>query len=245
MIGVRHAIYVSFGPSCLAALTITFAAREARKRPGSGETRLSVRWKELYHAGVARPLLPIAMFEFGNVATTLLILRSTQLLETSGRSLAAATSAAVLIYAAHNAFGAAVAYIGGHWIDRRGPRPAFATGAVLYLVAYAGFAAGPRSWWELLIFFSLAGSGIGLAETAESTLIAVMLPDGLRGSGFGVLGAVQAAGDLVSTAVVGVLYTAVSPEAGFVYAPPGWGCPRWGRAARREGGAEWRRWPDW
>lgn len=218
LIGIRHAIYISFVPGVLAAFAITFAAREARKRPPSGETRFSFHWRELHHAGVARPLLPIAMFEFGNVATTMLILRSTQLLEAGGRSLATATSVAVLIYAAHNAFAAAVAYGGGHWIDLRGARPAFATGAVLYVVAYAGFAAGPGSWWELLIFFVLAGSGIGLAETAESTLLASMLPDRLRGSGFGVLGAVQAGGDLVSTVVVGVLYTAVSPAAGFSYA---------------------------
>jgi MFS family permease len=218
LIGLRHAIYFSFVPSFLAAFAITFAARESRKHPRSGETRFSFRWKELYQAGVVRPLLPIAMFEFGNVATTLLILRSTQILQGGGRSIAAATSVAVLIYAAHNAFAAAVAYIGGHWIDLRGARPAFAAGAVLYVIAYAGFAAGPRSWWELLIFFTLAGSGIGLAETAESTLLAGMLPDRLRGSGFGVLGAVQAGGDLVSTAVVGVLYATVSPAAGFAYA---------------------------
>lgn len=218
LIGIRHSIYFSFVPSFLAAFAITFAARQARKHPHSGERRFSFRWRELYRAGVVRPFLPIAMFEFGNVATTLLILRSTQLLQGGGRSLATATSVAVLIYAAHNAFAAAVAFIGGHWIDRRGARPAFAAGAVLYVAAYAGFAAGPGAWWELLILFTLAGSGIGLAETAESTLLAGMLPDRLRGSGFGVLGAVQASGDLVSTAVVGVLYTTVSPEAGFTYA---------------------------
>lgn len=218
VIGIRHAIYVSFVPSFLAAFAITLAAREARKRPHSGETRFSFRWRELYRAGVVRPFLPIALFEFGNVANTLLILRSTQLLQAGGRSLAAATSVALLIYAAHNAFGSAVAYVGGHWIDRRGARPAFALGAVLYVGAYAGFAAGPASWPELLIFFTLAGCGIGLAETAESTLLAGMLPDRLRGSGFGALGALQASGDLVSTAVVGILYASVSPTAGFAYA---------------------------
>jgi MFS family permease len=218
LVGIRHAIYFSFVPGFLAAVAITFAARESRKHPHSGDSRFSFRWKELYGAGVVRPLLPIAMFEFGNVATTLLILRSTQILQGGGRSIAAATSLAVLIYAVHNAFASAVAYVGGHWIDLRGARPAFATGAVLYLAAYAGFAAGPRSWWELMIFFVLAGSGIGLAETAESTLLASLLPDRLRGSGFGVLGAVQAGGDLVSTVVVGVLYTTVSPAAGFTYA---------------------------
>ncbi|MFJ4918848.1 MFS transporter [Streptomyces sp. NPDC088725] len=133
----------------------------------------------------------------------------------------AASSLAILVYAAHNAVGAFVGYAGGHWIDRAGPRVVFATGAALYVLAYAGFAAGSRSWWVLLIFFCLAGAGIGCAETAESALVAPLLPDRLRGSGFGVLGAAQAAGDVVATVVVGVLCTAVSPAAGFVCAA-GW-----------------------
>jgi MFS family permease len=163
-------------------------------------------------------LTPIALFEFGNVATTLLILRSTQLLTGEGRSAAAAASLAILIYALHNAFGAAVALVGGHWLDKAGPRRVFGTGAALYVLAYGGFAAGVHAWWWLLLAFTLAGCGIGLAETAESTLFARALPDHLRGSGFGVLGAVQAVGDLVSTAVTGVLYATVSPTVGFAYA---------------------------
>jgi len=69
-----------------------------------------------------------------------------------------------------------------------------------------------------LLAFSLAGSGIGLAETAQSTLVAQRLPDQLRGSGFGVLGAVQSLGDFASTASVGALWTLVSPALGFAYA---------------------------
>lgn len=218
VIGIRHAMYVAFGPGLLAAVAIVVAARAAPKEDPAGQPSRRLNLRAVLDSGVIRPLLPIAMFEFGNVATTLLILRSTQLLRSGGHSLSAATSVAVLIYAAHNAFGSLVAFAGGHWIDRRGARPAFAAGAVLFLVAYAGFAAGSTRWWVLLIFFTLAGSGIGLAETAESTLFAQMLPDRLRGSGFGVLGAVQAVGDLVSTVVVGVLYTTVSPAAGFIYA---------------------------
>lgn len=109
-------------------------------------------------------------------ATTLLILRTTQLLQQGGRSVAAATSLAVLIYAAHNAFGAVVAYAGGHWIVRAGPRVVFGAGAVLYVLAYAGFAVSWASWLPLLIAFVVAGSGTGLAETAESTLVARLLP---------------------------------------------------------------------
>lgn len=51
----------------------------------------------------------------------------------------------------------------------------------------------------LLLGFVLAGTGIGFAETAESTLVAQLLPGRLRANGFGVLGITQAAGDLASS----------------------------------------------
>lgn len=79
------------------------------------------------------------------------------------------------------------------------------------------FAAGPRAPWLLLAGFILAGTGIGFAETAESTMVAQLLPGRLRGNGVGVLGLVQALGDLASWAVVGLLWATVSPEVGFAY----------------------------
>jgi MFS family permease len=218
IVGVRHAIYFAAVPGVFAALAITAAAREARRHETSTKERIRLEFGRLREARMARALAPVALFELGNVATTLLILRSTDLLHVHGRSLAAATSLAILLYAAHNAVAAGVAYAGGHWIDRAGPQRAFATGALVYLVAYAGFAFSLHSWVLLLLAFSLAGSGIGLAETAESALVAQRLPDEARGSGFGLLGGVQSFGDFASTAAVGALWTLVSPTLGFAYA---------------------------
>jgi MFS family permease len=218
-VGIRPAIYFAFIPGAFAALAIGVAAREARQRnrlPQPHQAGLGLR--ALRHSGLLRPLIPVALFECGNVATTLLILRATQLLHHGTRSAAVAATLAILIYAAHNAVAAVVALFGGRWLDRVAQRVVFAVGAALYVLAYAGFAVGPHGWLLLLLFFSLAGSGIGLAETAESTVVAHAVPDRLRGSAFGVLGAVQAAGDIVSTIVAGALYAAVSPLAAFVYA---------------------------
>lgn len=221
-VGIRPALYLSAVPGVFAALAITIAAAEARTlRRDPEQRRIRLELRALRESGIARPLLPIAMFELGNMATTLLILRATTLLHHGGRTLAAATTLAILIYAGHNLFATFVAYGGGHWIDRSGARLAFATGAALYALAYAGFAFASHSWLPLLVAFLLAGSGIGLAETAESTLVARMLPDQLRGSGFGLLGGVQSLGDFASSAAVGFLWVAVSPTAAFLYAA-GW-----------------------
>jgi MFS family permease len=149
------------------------------------------------------------------------ILRATDLLHANGRSFAAATSLAVLIYAGHNLVASLIAYGGGHWIDRTGPKRVFASAAGVYIVAYALFGLVSGGWVLLVLAFVLAGAGIGLAETAESSLVARLLPDELRGSGFGVLGGAQAFGGLLSSAIVGLLWSLISPAAGFLYAA-GW-----------------------
>jgi len=220
-IGIRPAIWCAAIPGALAALAILVAAREVRQVPQCERRSLRFDFSGLRRSGLARPFVPITLFECGNTATTLLILRATQLLHSNGRSLVAATSLAIVIYAAHNAFAAGISLGGGHWIDRSGPRMVFASGAALYVLAYAGFALGSHSWLILLLAFVLAGSGIGLSETSESALIARALPDALRGTGFGVLGGIQALGDVVSSVTVGVLYVAISPTVAFAYAA-GW-----------------------
>jgi MFS family permease len=219
-VGIRRSFWFALLPGALAAVSISLAAARARRTAATAPPRERARLAlgALRQAGLGRPLLPVALFELGNVTTTLLILRATQLLHHGGRSVTAAASLAILIYAAHNVAASVVALAGGAWIDRRGPRRVFAVGAAAYVLAYGGFALPVHHWALLLAWFCLAGSGIGLAEPAESTLVARLLPDRLRGSGFGLLGGLQSAGDFLSSAVVGLLYAAVSPAAGFAYA---------------------------
>ncbi len=124
LVGIRETLWLSAIPGLFAALAITIAAAEARRSaPGAtarAVERVRLQIGTLRSAGIDRPLLPIALFELGNCATTLLILRATELLTHAGRSVTTATSIAVLIYAAHNVAATVFAYSGGHRVDRIG-----------------------------------------------------------------------------------------------------------------------------
>lgn len=219
-LGIRPTMWLAVVPGVLAAVAITVAARSARRLAGpAARRRARFALRGLAGTGIGRPLVPIVLFECGNLATTLLILRATDALGALG--VAGAASVAVLLYAGHNAVAAGAAAVGGAWIDRGDPRTVFAAGAAVYLVAYSLLALGAPSAPVLVVAFVLAGAGIGFAETAESAMVAGILPDALRGSGFGLLGAVQAGGDVVATVVAGVLYTIAGPTAAFGYAA-GW-----------------------
>ena len=219
-VGLRTSFFFALIPGTLAAVAISVAA--ARARPMATAVRVRARARlelaGLRRAGLFRPLLPVALFEVGNITTTLLILRGGQLLEQGGRSPTAAASVAIVLYAGHNLTAAIVALAGGAWVDRWGPRLLFAAGAAAYVLAYGGLAFPIHRWLLLAGCFCLAGAGIGLAEPAESTLVARLLPDRLRGSGFGLLGGLQSAGDFLSSAIVGLLYVSAAPAVGLAYA---------------------------
>jgi MFS family permease len=216
-IGIRHTIYLSVVPGLLAALAIVAAAREASGRGSAIRRRVNLELGALHEAGIARALAPVALFELGNCATTLLILRATGLLH-PGRSVADAAAVAVLLFAAHNLVGSALSYPAGRVVDRHGPRVVFGGGLLLFALAYVGFSSTVHAWGVLLVFFALAGAGMGLTDTAESALVARLLPDELRGSGFGLLGGIQSLGDFVSSAAVGLTWSLVSPTAAFIVA---------------------------
>jgi MFS family permease len=224
-IGIRPTLYLAAIPGLFALLAILLAARDSRRRlagqPGGPAGRRRLDLAALFKAGMARAMVPVALFCLGNVATTLLILRATGLLTAPDRSVTAATSLAVLLYAGHNVVAALASISGGYALDRFGPRPVFAAAAAVYVLGYLGFALAGGGIAAVGISFALAGAGIGLAETAQSALVAGMLPDSLRGSGFGVLGAVQAGGALLASAIAGVLYAAASPVVAFCYVA-GW-----------------------
>lgn len=220
VVGIRNTILLAVIPGLFAAISITIAARQARRTLAAvqGRRTLTLNLAELRRAGVPRALAPVALFELGNLATTLLILRASGLLAADGRSVTAATSLAILLYAAHNGAAALASLGAGHLADRTSPRLVFAAGAAVYVVGYAAFAWDQHAWPILLTGFLLSGIGIGFAETAESTVVAQLLPERLRSNGFGVLGLVQAIGDLGATLVAGVLWAVFSPTVAFVYA---------------------------
>jgi MFS family permease len=114
--------------------------------------------------------------------------------------------------------GSVISVPAGRHGDRRGAVRVLAGGVACFALAYVGLAATDASLPILGACFVLAGLGIGCVETAEHAAVALLAPEPVRGSAFGVLAGVQSVGNLAAGAIAGVLYTALSPTAVFVYA---------------------------
>jgi MFS family permease len=210
----RHLMFVSLVPGSLAFLSIAWLVVERAHEPRRASFHLGA---EL--AGTGRPfrryLLGILVFGAGDFSRTLLILYATEHMAGTLFSLRGA-AAAVALYVLHNAVSAGAAFPIGALADRVGHRRVIVGGYVLAAATTLAFALTPPTpSWLLLLF---VGSGVYIAseEVAEKSYAASLLPDGRRGAGMGLLAAANGLGDMVSSALVGSLWSlAHSPAWGF------------------------------
>lgn len=218
-VGVRAAIGLSVIPGLLAAAAIVYAIRHTPKPQQHQRVPLRIRVRPVLRGQLGRLMGAVAAFEAGNVAATLLILRATELL-TPGHGNKTATTLALALYALYNLAATIASLPAGRLTDRlgsRGPILVLAAGTALFLAAYLGFAASNANLAVLALPFIAAGIAIGCVETAQHSAVATLAPADIRGSAFGLLATIQAAGNLAASAIAGVLWTAVSPRAAFLY----------------------------
>ena len=217
LVGVRTAILVSVIPGLLAAAAIVYAIRHIPRHRDTRRTTLRLRVRPVLASPVRRLAPGIGLFELGNIAATLLILRATELL-TPARGADAATSAALTLYLAYNVAATATSLLAGRASDRRGTTGVLAAGAAACCLAYAGFAITGPNLVALGSCFILAGVAVGCTETAQHTAVATHAPSAVRGSAFGLLAATQALGNLAASSIAGLLWTLYAPSAAFAYA---------------------------
>jgi len=219
LIGFRWLFAVSVLPAIAASLSILVFVREGPRLARSLKSRAAGMGQLIRTRGPFRSLAAgLGLYGLGNFSATLLILRATDLLNRHGRPATEAASIAVLLYAGHNAANAASAYPAGAIADRVGRRLMLVAGVMLFALACVGFAVGSASIPVLAILFVAVGASTGMVETAEGSHASEILPEHVRGRGFGLLGLVDGVGDLVSSIVVGVLFTFAAPVWGFAYA---------------------------
>jgi MFS family permease len=217
IVGVRTAILLSIIPGLLAVAAIVYAIRQTA-RPAEHERQpIRLRVRPVLRGQLGRLLAGVTVFEFGNVAATLLILRATELLD-PGRAHDSAVQIAIALYAVYNVAATLASVPAGRLGDRSGMVRVLAGGVAAFALAYLGFAATDASVPILAVCFVLAGLGIGCVETAEHAAVAGLAPVEVRGSAFGVLAGIQSIGNLAASAVAGILWTLISPTAALLYA---------------------------
>jgi MFS family permease len=219
-LGLRGLLRWTLLPGLVALLSFVFLVPSAKGAAGDASGNIS----RSFVSSIAQ--LPRSFWFFlagvfahgiGDFAPTLLILRASQIL-TPRYGLGRAAAISVGLYTFHNLVDAAASYPTGALGDRIGKRGLLVTGYLIGGVTYAGFIFTRPTLLVLVVLFGLAGMHDAFQQSLEKSLAAELLPRTVRGSGFGVLAAANGVGDLVSSVVVGALWSAVSPAAGFLFA---------------------------
>jgi MFS family permease len=162
-----------------------------------------------------RFLLGAGVFGAGDFSHSLLILYASRMLAPK-MGLARAASIAVVLYTVHNVFSAGSAYASG-WLSDHVPQRqvVLATGYFLAAVTAILLCTSTHSIWVLGVIFVLGGLYFGIVDALEDTVAAELVPKEQHGMAFGMLAAVNAVGDFLSSILVGFLWSAVSVQAAF------------------------------
>jgi MFS family permease len=219
LIGYRWLFAASVVPGLLAAVAVLVLVAEVpRITHAAHHLSLSMRGLLATPGPFRRLLLGVGLYGIGNFSATLLILRATDLLHHGARSASSAAAIAVLLYAAHNAANALAAYPAGVVADRVGRRAVLVAGITLFGIACVAFIPGSRDILVLAVLFVAVGASTALVETGQGSHAAELLDPAVRGRGFGLLGLVDGFGDMVSSIVVGTLWTVTAAAWGFAFA---------------------------
>lgn len=202
----REIMIGSLLPGLAAFLAIALLVRE-RAGPTAGPS-MGLR-KSLRGTGAPfhRFLGGILLFGCGDFSRTLLILYVTQHVTGALLSLEGA-ALAIALYAMHNAVSALAAFPLGALGDRIGHKRVIVAGYVLAVATTVGFALAAPTPTQVTVLFIASGIYIACQEVAEKAYATDLLPPATRGTGLGLLAAVNGVGDMLSSAMVGLLWSA-------------------------------------
>jgi MFS family permease len=201
-------------PGLLAAALIAFVVQERERKPvprisfGESLRALPPRFRKF--------LVAAGLFGAGDFAHTLLILLATQKL-TPELGAAKAASFAIGLYVLHNVFYAGFALIAGWLADHFRKDLVLATGYGLAAVMALAIIFLPPTVWTLGAIFILGGVYVAIEETLEDSFCAELVGEEHHGMAFGTLATVNGVGDLLSSVIVGALWTGFGTGAAFGY----------------------------
>ncbi len=215
----RFVLLISMIPGVLAVLSFALLVHDPG---GGGKPRLRfLGAMASMPSSFRRYLLAVGIFGSGDFAPTLLILAATQSLSPA-YGLTTAGALAGSLYVLRNTIQTLVSYPVGWLSDRLGARRVLVGGYVLgvlsCLLLAITFALGWDSLPPLVAVFVLSGVCAAAQETVEPVVTAGLVPAEIRATCYGVLGAVNGVGDLISSFFVGLIWTLVAPQWAFLAA---------------------------
>jgi MFS family permease len=220
-VNYREIMWYSVIPGTLAMIIFALFVKDKFAKRGEGHLQQQ---EFKFFSGVKnmpksfkRFMVGVGIFGVSDFSHTLLILYATTTLTPEVGPIQASVLAA-FFYIIRNVVYAAASFPVGYLGDVLGKKRILVIGYLLATLMFVGFIFLQPSMWTFIILFSIAGLYIATEDALEGAIAGSILKDESRNTGFGLLGTVNGIGDLVSSAVVGILWTVLAPFYGFSFA---------------------------
>lgn len=216
-VSLQTIFFVSIIPGIFSVLSIIFLTTEQQKKDTYKYKPLFTQFKELPRSFIYFVVIR-TIFTLANFDRTLLILRAQEML--TGKSTAiVAAGWAIGLYALFNLVRAISEYTIGVLSDYGYRKWLLAfVGFGLFGLMCAGllFAGSSIIWW--LSLFIIAGISTATVTTLEKAYAADLLPNTLRGTGYGLLQATDGIGTLIGNVAIGFIWHSFAASYAFLYA---------------------------
>ncbi len=215
----RFVLWLSIIPGFLAVLSFFILVKDPESSPNptlkffSTLKGLPIRFK--------RYLAAVGIFGIGDFSHSLLILAATQIL-TGSMGIVQAAQVAGLLYVWRNIVQVLVSFPIGVIADRFGHLNMLIAGYILGVITAGttavAFIFQIQNIFLLIGIFSFAGLYMAMQDALESTVTSEMVEKETLATSIGALGTVNGTAKFVSSSLVGILWTLVSPAFGFLVA---------------------------
>jgi len=216
-VSLRSIFFISLIPGIFSVLSIIVLTTETDKNETYAYKPFFTQFKELPSSFIYFVIVR-TIFTLANFDRTLLILHAQEML-TGTSSAIIATSWAIGLYALFNLVRAISEYTIGVLSDygNRKLLLAFA-GFGLFGLLCIGLMFATASILRWLLIFIIAGISTATVSTLEKAYSADLLPDTLRGTGYGLLQATDGMGTLIGNILVGFIWHYYAASYAFAYA---------------------------
>jgi MFS family permease len=212
--------FVSFIPGVICVLCVVLLVKDVKRRTAArgadgGERRSFLASVRSLPGNFRVFLLSVGLFGIANFSNVIFTLRAEEVLQPS-LGVRAASELAVFLYLVLNIVYALASFPAGILADRTSKRNLLALGYVVFALACFASVFETSSLSILLVIFVLAGLHSAIVDTVERAFASDLITDpAIKGTGFGVLQTVNGIGDFISSTMIGVLWTLLSPALGF------------------------------
>ena len=193
-------------PVVLGLFVIVFFVREEKKKPVHGEENPIKFSLSEFDGNFKRFLWVVALFTLSNSTDAFLLLRAEQT--------GIAPAMLPLLWMVLHLSKVISSLAGGNLSDKIGRKKMIVAGWVVYAAVYIGFAFAGSAWqaWALFIIY---GVYFGLTEGVEKALVADMVTDEKRGTGYGFYNLFYGITVLPASLLFGLLWSSVGVKTAF------------------------------